>query len=386
MRQRAILILAIAVILASGAVLLARNWLEQQIQPAAVELQTAPTQTIVVARNELSFGNRLARENLKEIPWPADSLPAGSFKTIDVLLKGPETRTVLRPIEPNEPILASKISGPGGRATLSTLIAEGMRAVTIRVNDVHGVAGFVLPGDRVDVLLTRSEGENNPITTILLQNVKVLGIDQEASDDKEKPQVAKAATLEVAPRQAQKLALGAQVGNLSLALRNLTTTAEATTKTVRVSDLRNGEANDTTAQPAKKVAEKPVRKKTPKVRVVRSKPRKRFQDITIVRALTPSVEQVIQEPPQPYYATRNGSSAPHSLTPSKSQSPRASAPLAPVRSGLPQPLGANGSSTTNSSTKSSGVSGAPVRARVSENEVVPRTQSTGPIKLTVPIN
>ena len=128
---------------------------------------------------------------------------------------------MLSAIETNEPILKWKITGPGQRASLSAIIDNGMKAVTIRVNDVFGVAGFVLPGDRVDVLLTRSESGNDKkqFTDVLLQNVRVLGIDQLADDRTEKTAVAKAVTLEVATQDAQKLVLAGTVGSLSLTLR-----------------------------------------------------------------------------------------------------------------------------------------------------------------------
>src|SRR5690606_10778317 len=127
--------------------------------------------------------------------WPNDAIPDNAFSTIAELMKG-EKRVVLASMEANEPIVSAKITGPGQKATLSALIEEGMKAVTIRVNDVDGVAGFVLPGDRVDVLMTRS-AENSGTTDIVLQNVKVLGIDQLADARAEKPTVAKAVTLEV---------------------------------------------------------------------------------------------------------------------------------------------------------------------------------------------
>src|SRR3546814_9365193 len=130
-----------------------------------------------------------------------------------------------------------------------------MRAVTIRVNDVAGVAGFVLPGDRVDVLLTRDRtgGEggnvaNNLITDVLLQNVKVLGIDQDANQEKDKPSVAKAVTLEVSPQQAQKLALASQLGSLALMLRNLGDAEQEMVKQITTSEPSGGEASNRSEQ------------------------------------------------------------------------------------------------------------------------------------------
>ena len=123
-------------------------------------------------------------------------------------------RVVLASIEANEPVLASKITGPGQRATLSAVIGAGMRAVTIRVNDVEGVAGFVLPGDHVDVLLTRLPDKRSGDTDVVLQNVKVLAVDQLADDSSEKPAVVKAVTLEVDTVSAQKLSLAGSLVEL----------------------------------------------------------------------------------------------------------------------------------------------------------------------------
>jgi pilus assembly protein CpaB len=202
--------------------------------------------TVVVAARPIAFGETLTPESLKVEAWPADARPQGSFRTIREVLSG-QTRVALRPMEANEPLLAARISGPGGRAGLSGVIRTGMRAVTIRVNDVIGVAGFVLPGDFVDVLITRQDGKGGygqaPMRTdTLLQSVRVLAVDQIANENKSAPVVAKAATVEVDPEQAQKLALASQVGTLSLALRGqadpMATTGAATPATVRVEDLR----------------------------------------------------------------------------------------------------------------------------------------------------
>jgi pilus assembly protein CpaB len=148
---------------------------------------------------------------------------------------------VLTAIEANEPVLSSKITGPGQRATLSAVIADGMRAVTIRVNDVDGVAGFVLPGDRVDVALTRQADKNNT-NDVVLQNIKVLAIDQVADERTDKPSIARAVTLEVNATDAQKIALAATVGNLSLMLRRAGEAKAAETRRVTLGDLTNGGA------------------------------------------------------------------------------------------------------------------------------------------------
>jgi pilus assembly protein CpaB len=127
---------------------------------------------------------------------------------------------VLRPIAVNEPIMATKLAGEGLGPSIAYLLPDGMRAAAVRINDVSGVAGFVQPMDTVDVLITRSLPEGNrQVTDLLLQAVKVIAIDQNATGADGKPVHAKTATLEVNPMDAQKLALAQTVGSLSLVLR-----------------------------------------------------------------------------------------------------------------------------------------------------------------------
>ncbi|MCW2238705.1 Flp pilus assembly protein CpaB [Azospirillum canadense] len=246
MRQRALLMLALACVTGGTAVYLARGWIARQTQPQVVALPTLPpatTITVVVAKIPLKFGDELSRESLREMAWPADAAPEGSFRTMDELLGG-ERRVALREMGPNEVVLKARVSGYGGRATLSAVIAEGMRAATIRVNDVQGVAGFVLPGDLVDVVFTRPEDptpgvQSAPMTDVLLQGVKVLAVDQTADDQKDKPIPAKAVTLEVTPDDAQRLALAGQVGSLGLALRQSGGVQTASVDTIRIGNLVN---------------------------------------------------------------------------------------------------------------------------------------------------
>lgn len=174
--------------------------------------------TIVAAGEPLRFGTELSPANLIEIPWPEEAIPAGAFSTIaDVTESG--RRVVLTAIEPNEPILKAKVTGPDGRAGLANVIADGMRATTVRVNDVAGVAGFILPGDRVDVVWSRDADDQKSVASVIEQNVKVLTIDQLADERAEDPQVVQAVTLEVNAEGAQRLTLASTTGTLSLVLR-----------------------------------------------------------------------------------------------------------------------------------------------------------------------
>src|SRR6476620_3941636 len=189
-----------AVLFGLLAVFLAQSWLNGQaeMRMRLLEANKKPmtTRTIVVASKPLRFGAELSSMSLREIPWPEDAVPTGAFAKIADIVSGTARRVVLTAIEANEPILASKITGPGQRATLSAAIADGMRAVTIRVNDVEGVGGFILPGDRVDVALTRQADKSNT-NDVVLQSIKVLAIDQTADERTDKPAIARAVTLEV---------------------------------------------------------------------------------------------------------------------------------------------------------------------------------------------
>jgi pilus assembly protein CpaB len=221
---------------------LANIWLANQ-RNAMASSEGVPRDTVVVAAVPLKFGDTLSADKLQEIAWPAGAVPTGAFKTTKDLLAGEGTKQALQSIGTNEPVLATKITGPGQRATLSAVLGEGMKAVSIRVNDVLGVAGFVFPGDRVDVLLTRTvrdDGTDKSFVDVLLQSIKVLAVDQVADESKDSPTVVKAVTVEVSTKDAQKLTLAAGAGQLSLALRQAAASKGETTERITTSDL-NGE-------------------------------------------------------------------------------------------------------------------------------------------------
>ncbi|HTJ57245.1 MAG TPA: Flp pilus assembly protein CpaB [Devosiaceae bacterium] len=238
MKANVLVMLGLAVVFGVAAVFLSNVWLSSQQPRAALAGRDAhPENTVVVAAVPLKFGDRLTPENTREIPWTAGAIPTGSFTTRDQLLGDKkDERQVLTAISSNEPILNWKVTGAGQRATLSAVLDKGMSAVSIRVNDVAGVAGFVLPGDRVDILLSRRTNDQS-FVDVLLQNIKVLAIDQTADDRKENPTVAKAVTVQVSTVDAQKLTLAAGVGELSLALRQVGANADDSTGRVSLADL-----------------------------------------------------------------------------------------------------------------------------------------------------
>lgn len=250
MRANTLIMIILAGVFGVLAVVLANIWLANQ-RTAMAQSNGGLTSTVVVAAVPLKFGDTLGADKLREIPWPAGAIPAGAFKTTKEAMAGNGARQALQAISANEPILASKITGPGQRATLSAVLGEGMKAVSIRVNDVLGVAGFVFPGDRVDVLLTRSvrgdDGADKSFVDVLLQSMKVLAVDQVADVSKDNPTVVKSVTLEATTKDAQKLTLAAGAGQLSLALRQAAGSKGETTDRVTLSDL-NGDTPDDVAK------------------------------------------------------------------------------------------------------------------------------------------
>ena len=224
MQGRNTILVAVAIVIGLVAVFLANSYfsgVENKQARVAEEQQLA---RIVVASQDLTFGTPLSAQNLRLANFPANTVPAGAFTSLEAATRN--NRVALRPIVVNEPVLASKVSGADGRATLSANLPVGKLAYAIPVNDVAGVAGFVRPGDIVDILLTRQipgdgAGGNDKMTDVIMEAVPVLGIDQVSDENNTKPATGKTATLQVDTIGAQKLALASQLGTLSLALRNV---------------------------------------------------------------------------------------------------------------------------------------------------------------------
>ncbi len=215
-RSTNLAILILAVVLGGLAAFLARSWLQNH----STRGDGQKTVSILVANDTLGFGSPIGAKDVRAIDWPAQSSPEGAFANFAELTKSGR-RITLSPFVRDEPIISSKVSAPDQRASLSTVIEKGKRAVTVAVDDVRGVAGFIFPGDFVDVALTRTDNSAGPqnFSAVILQHVKVLAIDQMAGERQEHPTVAKAVTVEVDPDQALRILLAANVGKLSLILR-----------------------------------------------------------------------------------------------------------------------------------------------------------------------
>jgi pilus assembly protein CpaB len=250
MRMSNVVMLGIALVCAAAAALLSRAWLvSQSVRPANMETTASLSATsIVVAARDLKYGDKLGPDAVKLAPWSADTIPKGAFISIEAFLGPAKSRTALATISQGEPVLEYKLLGAASSSALSAKLTENMKAVTIRVNDVAGVAGFVQPDDRVDIFLTYGTvgaNETAPLTkssvVVLLQNIRVLAVDQ-TIQRKDQPTPAKAVTLEATTEEAQKLILAGRVGELSLALNRIAATGgDLPTGTIEFEDLLEAE-------------------------------------------------------------------------------------------------------------------------------------------------
>ncbi len=212
---RAILMIVFSIVVGLGAVVLASRWLAEQAPLA--------TARVVVASTDIELGGRIAPNMVKLVDWPSANVPQGSFSDVKSL----DARVVNTMVQRGEPLLENKLAPVGSKGGLSAVIGAGKRAMTVRVNDVVGVAGFALPGNFVDIVVNTEDdsikqvdGRYRSVSKIVLEHILVLAVAQVASRDETKPKVVNAVTLEVTPEQAEMLDLARSVGTLSLVLRN----------------------------------------------------------------------------------------------------------------------------------------------------------------------
>ena len=202
--------LVLSVMAGGAATVLAAGWLGERSSAAMVP--------VVVASRDVEAGQQIDAAMLQAVNWPRDARLQGSFAEPGEL-GGRVLRTALAR---GEPVLEAKLAPAGTRGGLSAVIEPGRRAITVKVNEVVGVAGFALPGNYVDVLLSTQDDSANAqmVSRIVLERILVLAVAQEAGRDETRPKVVSAVTLEVTPQQAERLDLARNVGQLSLVLRN----------------------------------------------------------------------------------------------------------------------------------------------------------------------
>jgi pilus assembly protein CpaB len=210
--RRGPILIVISLLLAVGAAWVANRWLISQNEQREAASGTVPA---AVAAIDIPFGTKVEPRHVAMIQMLQGTAPQGVFPTSAAV----EGKIARAPIMKGEILLAARFADQGEGSTLATVITEDMRAVSVRVNDVVGVAGFLLPGNRVDVVSAYRDGQETRSETIV-QNVKVLAVDQTAATEKNEPVVVRAVTLEVTPADAERLALAAERGAIQLALRN----------------------------------------------------------------------------------------------------------------------------------------------------------------------
>lgn len=225
--KRAIVMLALSLLAGAAAVVLAARWMGQQA--------SGERSTVLVAVRDLELGQAITAQMLQPVAWPAGALPEGAFHDAAKL----EGRVVRSSIYKGEPVLEPKLAPEGTKAGLDSVIKPGHRAITVKVNEVVGVAGFLAPGSYVDLLVNiREDREKEAISRVVLERIMVLAVAQEARRPEEtKARVVNAVTLEVTPEQAEKIDLARNVGTLSLMLRNQVDTEDKTTEGITRKDL-----------------------------------------------------------------------------------------------------------------------------------------------------
>ncbi|MGO9172158.1 MAG: Flp pilus assembly protein CpaB [Rhodomicrobium sp.] len=275
MRFGSILIFVVAFACAGVAALLVRSALTTQSEPAVVAAKPAgmAMKNVVVAARDLKAGDKLTAGFVREAAWPADLLPRGAFTSPDALFKSGVEPVLSVAIAENEPVLAQRLLG-GLDNGLAGRLNDGMRAITIRVNEASSVGGFVQPEDRVDVLMTQTErtGEvtdalPRAYTKTLVMNVRVLAADQQIQR-KQQNQPPKTVTLEVSEQDAKRLTLAGAIGQLSLTLNK----GENSREPSRAVDLR-----DLAGLPERRQEPADVRAEAPLVSVFRSVERKEYR-------------------------------------------------------------------------------------------------------------
>jgi len=209
-RRRSVLLIAMSLLMGVGAAWVANNWVR-----AGLDKEEESRTTVVAAAIAIPFGTKVEQRHLKTISMPTDARPPGSFKELAEV----EGKVTTQQIVAGEILMQERFVDHDDGSTLAAMVTKNMRAVTVRVDDVIGVAGFLLPGNRVDVLASRRD-RNRAVTKTILRNVKVLAVDQTAATTENEPVIVRAVTLEVSPDQAEDLVKGETEGTIQLTLRN----------------------------------------------------------------------------------------------------------------------------------------------------------------------
>jgi pilus assembly protein CpaB len=230
MRVLALLVLVLGLFLAGGAVWYMYGQfkiMEAQLRDATPQVIRVPTVTVAVAKKNLLYGQPIDKDSVGLIEWPKDSVPKNAFTDLAQLFSdGVDNRVVLRRMDKDEPVLKSKVSGFGERATVAALLAPGMLAHTLKVDSTSSVGGFLLPGTHIDLLLTLNDTRDGLSTYFLMQNIEVIAVDQDTDTDRIAARVARTVTIQVTPDELKTVTLASSVGRITIALRGFNSTEQ----------------------------------------------------------------------------------------------------------------------------------------------------------------
>jgi pilus assembly protein CpaB len=251
MRARTLILFLVAILLAGGTAMLVRSWLAQQrtVEAEAAPMPPPPAQkSVLVARSAIPRGQILKPTDLAWQTWPDGGLDHAYIQKGVKTIEDFAGSVAREPFGPGEPITESKIVAPGSRGFLAAVLSPGMRAVSVPVSNTSGISGFVLPGDQVDILITHSladtsgkgDAKQHTAAETVLQDVRVIGIDQKLDNKGGEAVVAKTATLEVTPKQSEIIAVATEIGKLSLSLRSLAATPGETSAADSAADGGSG--------------------------------------------------------------------------------------------------------------------------------------------------
>lgn len=213
-KRRGLILISLSLLMAVGAAVVANKWVNGQL---VTQANAAPnTQLVVTAAISIPFATKVEARHLRLTEIPEGVLPTGAYTDLaDV-----EGKVATTSIARGEVLVAERFAAHSRGSTLAALIAPNMRAVTVRVDDVIGVGGFLLPGNKVDVLAARRDRDRRATTETILTNIKVLAVDQTAATDENEPVIVRAVTLEMTPKQVEKIVKARTEGTIQLTLRN----------------------------------------------------------------------------------------------------------------------------------------------------------------------
>ena len=283
MNKRPVLMMAVAAAVALVSVSVAAVWLQKKDEKSTIK--------VVVATRDLQIGTRLQPSMLETVSWPVSAPIKSPLNSTDKAYD----RVINMPVLKGEPILETKLAALGQQGGLSSVLKDGKRAVTVKVNEIVGVAGFALPGNFVDVMANIPDKDNNPVSKIVLERIQVLAVAQDVASTENKPRVVSAVTLEVTPQEAEIIDLARSVGALSLVLRSQVDAASVETIGSRKADLleRTGQLGKQAAdaisragknEPVQTVAARPVKRANPVT------PPKVTEKLEVIRGMSKSQE------------------------------------------------------------------------------------------------